>query len=238
VIRAVVSDLFGTLTPKWSRRVSDESKAVIAKAVGVPAAAFGACWHRTWLDREIGRMSLEESLADTLSCLGVACDRERITELATTWTGIVQQRVVPRDARVIETLRWCRERGLKTGLVSNAGPTVPRVFKGSPLAPLFDAAVFSCDVGIAKPDPAIYGSVCGLLSVDPRDCIYIGDGGDDELQGAERFGMKPVLLRVEAELDDEGLPPGAARWDGAVIHSFEHVCQNIENESRLVVSDG
>jgi putative hydrolase of the HAD superfamily len=238
VIRAVVSDLFGTLTPKWTRRVSAESKREIAAAIGVSASDFGACWHRTFLERETGRITLEGSLADTLTCLGIAYDDDLIAGLAAKWKAVVQHLVAPRNSHVLDTLRWCRERGLKTGLVSNAGPTVPPLFRTSAFAPLFDAAVFSCDVGVAKPNAKIYESVCALLSVDPRDCVYIGDGQDEELQGAERLGMKPVLLRIDSELEEDGLPPGAARWQGPVLHSFMHLRQHVENETGLVVSEG
>ena len=32
--------------------------------------------------------------------------------------------------------------------------------------------------------------------MEPRDCVYVGDGGNHELTGAERVGMRAVLIRT------------------------------------------
>ena len=64
----------------------------------------------------------------------------------------------------------------------------------SPLRPCFDAAIFSCNVGAAKPDPAIYLAACEALGVAPAECLFVGDGGADELRGAAALGMIPVQM--------------------------------------------
>ena len=63
----------------------------------------------------------------------------------------------------------------------------------------FDATVFSCDVGVSKPDPRIYEIACEQLEVEPADCLFVGDGANDELPGAERAGMTAVQLRAPGE---------------------------------------
>lgn len=40
---------------------------------------------------------------------------------------------------------------------------------------LFDAFVCSCDVGLRKPDPAIYQLALGVAGVDAGNCLYIDD---------------------------------------------------------------
>ena len=64
----------------------------------------------------------------------------------------------------------------------------------SPLRPCFDAAIFSCDVGAAKPDAGIYLAACETLGVAPAECLFVGDGGSDELRGAAALGMVPVQM--------------------------------------------
>jgi putative hydrolase of the HAD superfamily len=232
VIRAVVSDLFGTVTPKWSNRASDEAKSTIAAMLGVPASSFLESWNATWRDRETGRISLQASFADALGRLGIPAGDTLVERLSEMWGKLVESRLAARNEEVIETLRWCRARGLRVGLVSNAGPAVPPAFQRTPLAELFDATVFSCETRTAKPDPRIFRYACELLAVRPGDCLYVGDGGDDELQGAQRIGMMPVLLRVESEIEQEGLPSGAARWAGPVIQCFSEVRRHVEAPSR------
>jgi putative hydrolase of the HAD superfamily len=58
------------------------------------------------------------------------------------------------------------------------------------LAAHFAAAVFSFAVGCVKPDRRIYLTAIEQLGVSPEDTLYIGDGGDDELAGAERAGLR------------------------------------------------
>jgi FMN phosphatase YigB (HAD superfamily) len=50
--------------------------------------------------------------------------------------------------------------------------------------------VFSCEVGLAKPDPHIYVEAVRRLQVDVSETWFIGDGGDDELSGTERAGLR------------------------------------------------
>ena len=50
--------------------------------------------------------------------------------------------------------------------------------------------MFSCEVGLAKPDPAIYLEATRRLRVDVSDAWFIGDGMDDELSGAAQAGLR------------------------------------------------
>jgi len=60
--------------------------------------------------------------------------------------------------------------------------------------------VFSCEVGLAKPDPAIYHLAAARLGVEPAECLFVGDGGSDELSGAGAAAMTPVLLTRHLEV--------------------------------------
>lgn len=48
-----------------------------------------------------------------------------------------------------------------------------------------------------KPDPAIYLLACRRLGVAPEDCVFVGDGGDRELEGAAAVGMYSPSGRYE-----------------------------------------
>jgi putative hydrolase of the HAD superfamily len=45
-------------------------------------------------------------------------------------------------------------------------------------------------------DPRIYEIACERLGVEAGDCLFVGDGANDELPGAERVGMAAVQLRA------------------------------------------
>lgn len=59
--------------------------------------------------------------------------------------------------------------------------------------------MFSCVTGQVKPDPPNYLSGCARLDIVPQRCVYVGDGGSDELVGAARLSMHPVHLDVPVE---------------------------------------
>lgn len=94
----------------------------------------------------------------------------------------------------METLHKLKAMGKILGLVSNADVTEVLAWQDSPLAPCFDSVVFSCRVGYVKPEPEIYLACLNHLGVVPRNALFIGDGGSDELSGARRVGMETVLV--------------------------------------------
>jgi putative hydrolase of the HAD superfamily len=82
----------------------------------------------------------------------------------------------------------------------------------------FDATVFSFEVGVAKPAPQIYLEALRRLEVSAPSAVFIGDGGDDELLGAERAGVRAVQANW---LGDEllGLPariPRLSSWQSVL----------------------
>ncbi len=92
-----------------------------------------------------------------------------------------------------------RPRIAKLGLMSDTDFDEIASWQESPLAPLFDVALFSCYEGVAKPEPAFYRLTTQRLDVDPMRCIYAGDGARDEHVGAREMGMSPVLVTWSLE---------------------------------------
>ena len=98
--------------------------------------------------------------------------------------------------------------GKKLGLVSNADTMEMAAWDESPIAGIFDCAVFSCVVGYAKPDREIYEICLRELGVKPEDAVFVGDGGSDELKGARDLGMTTVMMTgVIKEMWPERIEP-------------------------------
>lgn len=70
-------------------------------------------------------------------------------------------------------------------------------------------------MGFCKPDPRIYELATFELRVAASSCLYVGDGGHDELGGATRAGMTAVLLQTGKTPG----PPQAQEWS-ARIHAI------------------
>jgi putative hydrolase of the HAD superfamily len=62
------------------------------------------------------------------------------------------------------------------------------------LARHFEASVAAPQLGVAKPDPAIFLEGCRLLAVAPHEAVYVGDDVLLDVQGAQRAGMRGVWM--------------------------------------------
>ena len=98
---------------------------------------------------------------------------------------------------MVEALRRCHER-LSTALLTNNfvpdrgdGPHAPSRF-GDVLSH-FDVVVESSQVGLRKPDPAIYELVCEKLGVEPHEAVFLDDLGIN-LKPARAMGMTTIKV--------------------------------------------
>ncbi len=94
---------------------------------------------------------------------------------------------------VIAEIRKIRDAGYKLALLSNADVIEAEGWDGSELSALFDTAIFSCHVGYMKPEPEIFRICLDRLNLLPAECLYVGDGGNQELIASARAGMTAVL---------------------------------------------
>jgi putative hydrolase of the HAD superfamily len=99
---------------------------------------------------------------------------------------------IPGDT--IRTLRRLRSMNKKIGLVSNAEVSEITGWKESPAVEFFDSVIFSCDVGCVKPEPEIYSICMEELGVKAEQCLFVGDGGSKELEGARKLGIATVMI--------------------------------------------
>jgi len=97
---------------------------------------------------------------------------------------------------IIDVLKVLKSKNIKIGLISNADIIDCKYWKQSGLAPFFDDAIFSCNVGFLKPDKRIYEIAMQHLDVLPNECLFVGDGGSKELYGAKAVGMKTVFTEA------------------------------------------
>ncbi|MEK6275304.1 MAG: HAD family hydrolase [Actinomycetota bacterium] len=212
--RAVIFDLWQTLVP-WNVDEANRFYDRMAEEVGAERGRFREVWHAGRPSRETGPIA--DQLRSLFEELGVEGDLDVLIDLRRDWA---KRTLVPRpDA--LETLAELRRRGHRLGLISVCSQDVPDVWDETPFAGVLDETVFSCDVGISKPDPRIYEIACERLGVEAAECLFVGDGANDELPGAERVGMTAVQLRAPGE---ELTEPGKA-WSGA---SVEHLSEILE----------
>jgi putative hydrolase of the HAD superfamily len=114
----------------------------------------------------------------------------------------------------VDMLKGLRKVGIRIGLVSNADAIEVAAWADCPLSGLFDSEVISCEVGMVKPEPEIFRKCLGELSLQAGDCMFVGDGGSNELVGAKEVGLTTVFVSgVIAELWPERIPARIASAD-------------------------
>jgi epoxide hydrolase-like predicted phosphatase len=100
------------------------------------------------------------------------------------------------DAAMIEGVRAIRRTGARIGLLSNSVGDAA-VYDRPLLAELFDGWVISSEVGLRKPDPAIYELAAERIGLPPGACVYVDDLPGN-LKPAAALGMATVLHRGDA----------------------------------------
>ncbi len=95
---------------------------------------------------------------------------------------------------VTPAVRLARGTGAGVGVLSNFSYLLPLILEDLGLLGLFDVVVFSAEVGVEKPDPAIFLEALRVAGVEPRNAALIGDTYDEDVLGARSANMKVVLL--------------------------------------------
>jgi putative hydrolase of the HAD superfamily len=220
---AVIFDLFGTLVPELPREEFWASVEAFAAAQGIDPAAFRRGWEATTIERQTGRLGdIEANVRAICEQLGVAFDTSRFIEPLRRRREMYERWFFPRDG-ALETLGALRARGYPLALVSQCAPDTPAIWRASSLAGSVDVEVFSSEVGLRKPDPAIYSLAAERLGAACDGCLYVGDGAYGELTGAAAVGMRPYLLRDPSVDPAAMLTPERDSWAGASITDLREV---------------
>jgi HAD superfamily hydrolase (TIGR01509 family) len=220
-VDAVVFDLYETLVTEVDVVIGPQpGRRSVAQRLGVDSDLFDALWRDRKSERMVRPLAFQDVLEEACVRAGRRIDsaiRARIEELAAermVAKASVLQRV---DPAVLRTLEQLSAAGRPLGVISNCSVEEVAGWASSPLAGHVGTAVFSYAAGVAKPDPAIYRLACARLGVPPERCVFVGDGGSDELAGAAAIGMRafaarwhvdhwPAEVRRQASIRTQGFP--------------------------------
>lgn len=178
-----------------------------AKALGVSVDDYMAAHERHGGPIQTGQ--IDEPEFWRLVCADL--DRPAPT-IASLWGEAFRAVYSPRQA-VLDLAGQLQQAGIKTALLSNTEPAAVTLFDELGYA-VFDAGIFSCVEGVAKPDGRIYEIAAENLTTTPTRCAFI----DDKqlfVDGAEAVGMKGILYgdfeQVCRALSDLGVPGAETR---------------------------
>ena len=104
---------------------------------------------------------------------------------------------VAHDPAAVPVLTALKERGLRTGLLSNTHwPRTlhERWLAEAGLLDLLDVRLYTSDMGHMKPHPEAFGALLAAVGVDPARAVFVGDRLRDDVSGAQAVGMRTVHL--------------------------------------------
>jgi putative hydrolase of the HAD superfamily len=139
------------------------------------------------VDFETGRISEDEFSHEFATRLSELAGRPIAAE------GLVRRLFNVRlEEEMLGAVKAVRGAGLKTGLVSNSWGV--SLYPRARFADLFDVVLISGEVGLRKPDPAIFRLAAKRLGVSAESCVFVDDE-PGHLKAALNEGMRTILHR-------------------------------------------
>jgi putative hydrolase of the HAD superfamily len=204
---AVLFDLYDTLVHASPRRSFYHA---VPAALAVRPERWLACY------RALGRAAMLGDVPDMTTRVALACRHAGQPRDPAAVAAVVREKLpllygdIEPDGQALAVLDELRAAGVRLAIVSNAASHSERLLDRFGFRDRVSATAMSWSVGVLKPDPLIYRTALGALGVVPGEAAYVGDGGDGELRGARRLGLRTVLV-------ERGLPhTESARADADV----------------------
>lgn len=96
-----------------------------------------------------------------------------------------------------------KQAGFRLGILSNMGDGVLEYLRPRfPWLAQFDHLTWSCELGVVKPDPAIYLHTVKKLNVSPDRALFI-DNLKKNIVGAEAIGLHAALFENPEQLQND-----------------------------------
>ena len=173
---------------------------------GVPEEPFEkAYWaHRLDYDADIlnGQTYWQTVARDT----GVEFSAQQIIQLLEVDAGMWGNL----NPAMIAWIPRIKAAGFRLGILSNMGHGVLEYLRPRfSWLDQFDQLTWSCDLGVVKPDPAIYLHTIKKLNVKPEQALFI-DNLEKNIVGAEAIGLNAALFQnveqLQSDLARRGFP--------------------------------
>jgi putative hydrolase of the HAD superfamily len=103
------------------------------------------------------------------------------------------------------TLARLRADGARLAVVSNWDVSLHDVLERTGLRRLVDAVVISAELGVAKPDPAIFRLALERLGADADGALHVGDSLEADVAGARAAGLEAVLVVRNGAVAPDGV---------------------------------
>jgi len=192
-IECVVFDLYDTLITVRPEARSD-ARVEMCRLSGISEQEMEQYWEQTREDSNGGRIaSTKDRFMRILEIAGKDAHEEIASQLSA-----IEHRLLREDieycSHAAETLRTLAERGYRLAILTNCSASVISAISGSGITRYAALLRLSFEMGELKPTPTVYQDVVAALASMASRCVFVGDGANDEMEGAREAGLKTVLL--------------------------------------------
>ena len=203
MIKAVLFDIGGVMTESMARALSELSRLTGATPRDLAELIFGGYGDRSdnpWHRVERGELAMAAFVEQTRAAHG---DRVGALEAEIMIEVFGSLRVHP---EMLDAVRAVRRRGLRTAVITNNARELADIWRASVSADeLFDLVVDSSEIGLRKPDPAIFRYALDRLGIAAEEAVLLDDMAVN-CDAAELLGIRPLLVgadpvAVAAQLD-------------------------------------
>lgn len=118
-------------------------------------------------------------------------------------------------ADVVPTLHGLLDAGYRLGVIANQPSQVRAAMERDGLVGFFEVWGVSDDLGLHKPDPALFRRTLELAGVPGERTVMVGDRLDYDMRPARAAGMHTVWL-LRGEAPDDPTPAQLAEPDVAI----------------------
>lgn len=166
---------------------------------------------QSYEERRMEEVDQAEMFREALSGIGFDLPDDVIEHIVTLDHSAYSKSITV-EPDVLATLDQLGRAGYRMGLVSNISlrPNLMRAdLERMGLSKQLDAAVFSSEVGVRKPDPRIFHEALDRLGAKPGETVFVGDRLYDDIGGAQAVGMRAILTHQFRQEEDPDFAPDA-----------------------------
>lgn len=191
-IQAVVFDYGGVLCHPPATSEIDR----LALTFGLPRDKFWRMYGRLRGPYDRGAIGAGEYWRTMAQCAGVLLSEPELKALhardLAMWSGY--------DNSMISLAGELRQSGIKTGILSNMLTDMLEKLRAEVgWLSLFDVQVYSCELGLVKPEEAIYARLVEEMGVAASRTLFVDDFAPN-VEAARRAGLQAVVFESELQV--------------------------------------
>lgn len=194
-IKAIVFDIGGVLVKKIYRKLIEE----ISSRYNIDLEELKSFASPEWKEKTMQ---------------GKITEAEHFEHIAKHFNILLTKEQAEKDLRKIEIINdvWLiinkLEGKYKLAILSDQGKLGAKIREEAlQLSKRFDPILYSCDVGVNKPDPKIFKLFLEKINLPANECIFIDDF-EENIEAARKEGMEAILFKDPEQLKQDLIKQG------------------------------